>query len=863
MTAANSDDQMSRGAAALEKISDFGEGKVGQLKRWKAELDAGKRSEQNWHKKGEKTLKRYRDERDAVDAQDRKFNILWANVQTLKPAVYSKPPSPEVSRRFDTSSQVNRVAASIMERNLHFTVCEHSMFDATMNQCVEDRLLPGRGTAWVRYVADLKPVYHTRPTALPPIPPPQPEQPQPPMPGTPEGAPPPPQGGVPGAAPMGGPPAPPQLPQPPQGPPGMPPPTQPPIEQLPPGPLPMLGAPQPTPLPQTPPQSPDAQNKAVTGDAYESQVISGEQICFDYVYWKDFRMSPCRTWDECCWVARRVYMTRENGNKRFGEAVFKDVPLNHTEKITEEDKLGNKPFGPGSGVLKKAAIWEIWSKDDLKVYWLCEDHTEILDVRDDLFQLDDFFPCPKPLLATTTNESTIPIPDYCMYQDQAQELDQITNRISLLTQALKVIGLYDKTQDGVQRLLTEGVDNVMIPVDNWAMFAERGGLKGTVDFFPVELVSKVLTQLITDRGTVKQDIYEITGIADIVRGASVASETATAQTIKEKFANIRINDVQKDIARFASDLVNMAAQLMTNFFQPETLIINADLADPEGPDFQYVPQAVQLIKDGKLIQHKITVSVDAITEQDDKDEQTARNDFMQNFGFLMQQMVPAVEKMPQIAPMIGHIMLWSVRGFKIGRDIEGEIEQGIAQMAKQGPPEPPPDPAAQKLQAEAQAHQQAMQQEQEKHQADAAREQELLGIKKQGNEEDLRYTNAKHEEELNFMRQKNALALEAIALTTTAKVDAAAQQTQQDLAATGTAHVQKLAHTDEMQAQKLAHGAAEGLQGLAQADQTHAQGLDQGAEAHAQGQAQEADAAAQALAQAEAAAKAKKEPGNA
>jgi hypothetical protein len=313
------------------------------------------------------------------------------------------------------------------------------------------------------------------------------------------------------------------------------------------------------------------------------------------------------------------------------------------------------------------------------------------------------------LLATTTNESTIPIPDYCMYQDQAQELDQITNRISLLTQALKVIGLYDKTQDGVQRLLTEGVDNVMIPVDNWAMFAERGGLKGTVDFFPVELVSKVLTQLITDRGTVKQDVYEITGIADIVRGATVASETATAQSIKEKFANIRINDVQKDIARFASDLINMAAQLMTNFFQPETLIINADLADPEGPDFQYVPAAVQLVKDGRLIQHKITVSVDAITKQDDKEEKEARNEFMQNFGFLMQQMVPAVEKMPDLAPMIGHVLLWSVRGFKIGRDIEGVIEQGIAKMAKDGPPEKPKDPATVKAEQEAQTAQAELQ----------------------------------------------------------------------------------------------------------------------------------------------------------
>jgi hypothetical protein len=255
------------------------------------------------------------------------------------------------------------------------------------------------------------------------------------------------------------------------------------------------------------------------------------------------------------------------------------------------------------------------------------------------------------------------------------------------------------------------------------MFAERGGLKGVVDFFPVEMVMNVLERLINARGVIKQDVYEITGIADIVRGASVASETATAQTIKEKFANIRISDVQKDVARFASDLINMAAQMMTNFFQPETLVINADLADPQGIDFQFVPAAVQLVKNGRLVQHKISVSVDAITEQDEKEEKEARSEFMQNFGFLLQQAVPAIEKMPELAPMIGHIMMWSGRGFKVGRDIEGTIEQHLAKMAKDGPPAKKPDPAQIKMQADQAAAQQQMQHDNDAHQADMTREQ--------------------------------------------------------------------------------------------------------------------------------------------
>jgi hypothetical protein len=347
-----------------------------------------------------------------------------------------------------------------------------------------------------------------------------------------------------------------------------------------------------------------------------------------------------------------------------------------------------------------------------------------------------------------------------MYQDQATELDQITNRISLLTQALKVIGVYDKTQDAVQRILTEGVDNTMIPVDNWAMFAERGGLKGVVDFFPVEMVMNVLERLINARGVVKQDVYEITGIADIVRGASVASETATAQSIKEKFANIRINDTQKDIARFASDLINKAAQIMTNFFQPETLIVNADLQDPAGPDFQYVAAAVQLVKDGKLIQHKISVSVDSITKQDDKEEKEARGEFMQNFSLLMQQSVPAVEKMPELAPMIAQVMLWSVRGYKIGRDIEGVIEQSIAQMAQQGPPEPKPDPAMVKAKMESDKMQQEMDMKRADQQFEQQARQDELALKQQEGQQKLAQEQQEGELKLQFMREENALKLE-------------------------------------------------------------------------------------------------------
>jgi hypothetical protein len=70
---------------------------------------------------------------------------------------------------------------------------------------------------------------------------------------------------------------------------------------------------------------------------------------------------------------------------------------------------------------------------------------------------------------------------------------------------------------------------------------------------------------------VKQTIYEVTGISDIVRGASKANETATAQQIKGQWAGLRISTRQKRFADFARDLIRLKAEVIAERFDPQTL----------------------------------------------------------------------------------------------------------------------------------------------------------------------------------------------------------------------------------------------------------------------------------------------------
>src|SRR5262249_44953768 len=69
----------------------------------------------------------------------------------LQPTLYGRTPKPDVERRFRDQDPAGRLAATLIERCLAYSV-DACNFDALMRAVVEDRLLPGRGVAGVVYV---------------------------------------------------------------------------------------------------------------------------------------------------------------------------------------------------------------------------------------------------------------------------------------------------------------------------------------------------------------------------------------------------------------------------------------------------------------------------------------------------------------------------------------------------------------------------------------------------------------------------------------------------------------------------------------------------------------------------------------
>lgn len=613
---------------------------MSDAQRWlmAIELSAKGAAEKKWVNRSKRIIDRYRDDIDADAHCPRRFNILWSNVQTLTPAIYAKPPKPEVQRRNKDGDPAARTASIILERCLSYELEQFTDFHDTVSQCVLDRNLVGRGTAWVRYeLEEYATVVETDATE---------------------------------AAEADG-------------------------------------------------DEDKNGDEATPSIDSETNVEERSRAYVDYVNWQDFRCSPARTWAEVTWVARRVYMSKEDGKDRFGE-VFNDVPMGYRPEGIDEY---TDRYGDNCGEdLARAKVWEIWDKTDKEVVWVCEGFDKLLDRKDDPYGLDEFFPCPKPLYATLTSDSLIPVPDYVLYQDQAEEVDMLTTKIGQLADALKVAGVYDSGSPDIAQLL-ETTNNQMIPSPNWAAYAQTGGMKGMVDWFPIEPIVAGLNAALLAREQAKQVIYEITGISDIIRGATKASETATAQNIKRQFGTLRLSNRQRDVAQFCTDLLRIKAQLMMDLYEAEQL---AEMSGIENtPDAENINQGLALLRIEPLRSYRINIATDSMVEIDQEEEQQHRLEFIAAAGQFLGQALPLVEQNPALMPLATQMLMFGVRGLKGGRELEATFENTIQQL-EQAAQQPKPDPNAAMQQVEMQKLQMTQQVEQAKLQANMQMEQAKL-----------------------------------------------------------------------------------------------------------------------------------------
>ncbi len=408
-----------------------------------------------------------------------------------------------------------------------------------------------------------------------------------------------------------------------------------------------------------------------------------ERVCVDYVHWRDFLWSPARTWREVRWVAFAVQMTREELQKRFGAKKAAQVQM-QKGRAEQADGRKHDPWA-------RATVYEIWSKEDRKTYWFADGCLEILDVKDDPLGLKGYFPCPRPMIANATNDSFIPRPDFKLAEDLYDEIDAVSTRITTLERAIKVVGVYDKTAGAVTRLMNEACQNELIAVDNWAMFAERGGLKGQIDWLPIEQVVAALDKLRDYRTELIKLTYEVTGFSDIMRGEQQQGETATTSALKARFASVRMQFGQDEFARFASDALRVKAEIIAGWYDDDTIYTESNIRYT--PDEQQAKPAIQMLRDDAA-RFRIEVKPENLALQDFEALRSERAAFMAGLTQFLQAAAPMLQAQPGAAPYLLEMLKWGLSGFRGASSIEGVLDQAIAEVKRslQTPQQPQQDP---------------------------------------------------------------------------------------------------------------------------------------------------------------------------
>lgn len=445
------------------------------------------RREEKYRKAASEAVKVY----EAVDVSENSYNILYANTDTLSPALYSRVPRPQCERRFKDADPIGKAVAQTAQRSLEYLMDtndeDYESFDELMKGAVTSALVPGRGLFRWKY----------------------------------------------------------------------------------------------------------DDTEASDGKVYK-------KLCGELVRWDRFHHGYAQSWKDVPWLGFDHFMTKDEVEDNFGKAIANKLDFTTEAPETEDEGGRNKrraSFGDdGVGKAKLCLVLEIWDKAKREVKFVSPGYLDgVLKRVPDPLGLTGFYPIARPLQLVRKISTLLPTPLYTFYEQQAKELNRVTQRINKIVTHMKVRGVYDGRIGELEKVFQLN-DGEMTPAESMEGVDQAVRLEQSLWFMPLDKLVAALQQLYLQRSQVKQVIYELTGIADIMRGSSAASETLGAQEIKERWGGVRLKRMQREVARFACDNLRILAELTFGHFDEATLKAMTNLPYPTSDEKAKAQQLVQAAK---------------------------------------------------------------------------------------------------------------------------------------------------------------------------------------------------------------------------------------------------------------------------
>lgn len=544
---------------------------------WKNALELAEMDD--WRKQAKEVVKIYDGDKKVA------FNILYANTEITRAALYNSVPVPDIRVRYGDRNEVARKGGSILERAILYGLDEYDFDDVLRNVALSVALI-SRGTARVKYVPIMRTV----------------------------------------------------------------------------------------------------EEEDEAGAVVKREIVAWQMATCEFVRWDKFRHGPGVTWSDVPWVAFETAMSRDEllAIPGLEDADAKRVPLDMFDGEMSDDKAKSE-----KSVFRHAKVWQIWDKDTRQVFLVCPGFADKpLAIIPDPLGLLDFFPCPKPVYFLRKEGDLTPVCPYDQYEHQARELNRVTLRMHALVAMLKVRGVRASEVPEIAQVMS-AADGEFIPSQGaLAAMGGANGLSGAIWMMPIREIITVIRELSQQREQIKQTIYEIAGISDIMRGAVSPDEKLGQSQMKGQYGSMRLSGAQSDLQRFVAEIFRIKAQIIANKFSADTLGVIA------GENIN--PQVLDFLRNDVLRSYKVDIETDSTVRGDMVRAQQNLMTFIDGTSRYAQQIVPAVQA--GIVPKDLALTVFSTfaRQFKLGKELDDKLSLYIEQAEKQSQAPAQGNPEAQK-----------------------------------------------------------------------------------------------------------------------------------------------------------------------
>ena len=452
----------------------------------------------------------------------------------------------------------------------------------------------------------------------------------------------------------------------------------------------------------------------ISVDEFRMEYVAERKIDVDFLDYKDYLESTADKESNIWWKARRHLLTRSDIKDRFGYD-----PKETELQYEQEDETS----------AKRGEVWEIWdkSKKQRGFILLSSIKQEFLEIQEDPYKIEDFFPCADITWVREAGKM-LPVAEVFLYKKKLDLLEVLNKKIAQISDEIKyvtVVGSQDKSTADKLTSAKNG-DVIGIPSENVS-----GSVDSAITIMPADRAVQVLEALQAMKERIKTDIYDITGISDIMRGATDARETASAQIIKGLFGTLRFQERQKAVNMFRRKIYRIIAEIVCEHFDADTLeqITSTYLPKEEEKErlsmqieqmggraeqqmideynrMLFLPtweQVIALLQNDRLRNYTIDIETTATAFDDREQQAQSINTLTQTYLALVQNvnMLPSPDLVKGFLPIM-KLNLGTIKASTdIGRQLEDAIESTYRKVEQASKTPVPPTPEQIKAQADA------------------------------------------------------------------------------------------------------------------------------------------------------------------